>query len=118
MLGKLQNVLRDSHVGAITIAVLLFLACGVLLVAVRFLSELLLPQVYPLLVSSFQLEVPLSALSPRGMTEFALANTISACLCAGAGVLAAWLVARWVYGTGVLKALENERARFKRKTHA
>jgi len=118
MSGKLQDVMRESHVGAITIAVLLFLACDALQMAVRFLWAMFFPLVYPLLVSHFQLNVPLSALSASGIAVFAFSNVLSAFLSAGAGVLAAWLVARWVYGTGILEALADERARLKGKTHA
>ncbi|MDR3792753.1 MAG: hypothetical protein P4L03_05155 [Terracidiphilus sp.] len=116
MRSKLQDVLRESHVGAITIAVLLFLACDALQMAVRFMWAAFWPLVYPLIVSRSQLNVVWPVLAASGMAGFALSNTISALLSVAVGVLSAWLVARWVYGTGALKALAGERTRFERKT--
>lgn len=118
MRGKLQDVLRESHVGAITIAVLLFLACDALQMPVRFLWAAVWPMVYPLIVSHYQLNVVWSVLAASGIAWFVLPNALSAFISTIAGLLAAWLMARWVYGTGVLKALADERARFKGKTHA
>ena len=117
MRGKLRDVLRESHVGAITIALLLFLACDALQMAVTFLWATVWPLVNPLIASHSQLNVVWSALAVSRMAWFALPNAISALLSAAAGLLGAWLVARWVYGTGPLHVLAGERTRFKRKTH-
>lgn len=114
MPASLRKTLIDSHVAAVTVAVLLFASLeGFFCAASRIVYRVVL---FIQLIANHPVSTALRELKFRdpGM----LAVTLS-CFCAGAAlVLAAWFVSRWVYGVGPIRSLGSYRNKLSRKSHA
>jgi hypothetical protein len=114
MPASLRKTLVESHVAAVTVAVLLFASLeGIYIAAGHLLSFLLLfIQIY----QSHQV------FDVFGVTEdrdpMMLSVTLSCLIGAAAALLCAWLVSRWTYGVGPLRCLGSYRDKITRKFHA
>jgi hypothetical protein len=115
MKRSVRQMLADSHVSAVAIAVLLiwsfdsvldafwnpfFTAVTFLVTAVAILG---LPYIPPRL-----------SFSQRSMLIITCAYLINAICC----LAAAWLLSHWVYGKGPLQSLKRYRERLARRSHA
>jgi hypothetical protein len=115
MKSSLREVLIESHVAAVPIAFLLFgaLDCG--------FQGLCVP-LWRVATYSFTaiaiLDIPYS--SPGVTTQDRFMLEMTAFLFVGmlANLGAAWLLARWAYGVGPIKALIKHRSDLKRRNFA
>jgi hypothetical protein len=114
--ASLRKVLIDSHVAAVTIAILIFTSIATAIEALwypawRILSILIAD------VSTHDISISLRALDSITL-DVNLTVTFSFLLFAPINLAAAWLLSRWVYGTGPLRVLGNYRGILLRKKHA
>ena len=114
MLASLRKVLIDSHVAAVTVAILLFFSLkGFYCAAFRIVNRLVL---YVQIISSHQYLNILRELRSRDPDM--LSVTLQ-CFSGGMGlVFAAWLLSRWLYGVDPMRCLASYQNKFSRKTHA
>jgi len=107
MQPSLRRVLVDSHIAAITVALLISTAISetffALLLALDGLFRNLAAINFPLLRDT------------AGASAFLVANVSTNLAGLVAIFLAAWLLSRWAYGTGPLKMLESYRDRIPRR---
>ena len=112
---SLREVLADSHVAAVAIAVLLLWSLDS---AFRALWEPLYSALSFLVTAVLILDIPYISpalsLMNRWMWIISLAYLYGAITC----FFAAWLLSRWVYGLGPLRSLSEYRSRIGRRTHA
>ena len=115
MRSPLRKVLIDSHVAAITIAIMIFFSLEAALfglyisantAALFFLVNL------PNKLSTHTLLALYDATLP--LIPWTLYNLVMSLT----GIFAAWILSRWVYGVGPLRSLGSYRGRFSRKTNA
>ena len=121
MQASLRKVLIDSHVAAIMIAVLLFssfIAAGLALWGPA-------NGVLYFLATEAAGKPPFAHPNLDDATRYLLSEelqnlpvTLSILVEALAAVLAAYLLSRWAYGVGPLRALGSYRDKLPRKTHA
>jgi hypothetical protein len=112
MKPSLRQTLFDSHISAVTIAVLLVWSLGDFLEAV-----------WPPAVSA--ISFLLTAIAIRGLPFVPPRFTISeremilvscdALFRASTNIVAAWILSHWVYGMGPLQSLKNCRERLTRR---
>jgi hypothetical protein len=121
MRGSLRKALIDSHVAAVTIAVLLFSSLSAAFMALWGPVDVAL---YLLAAEAAEkpslADLNLDYVTSRMLSE-ALDNlpvTLSLLISALACILAAWLLSRWTFGVGPLRALASYRDKLSRKTHA
>jgi len=110
-----RQILFDSHVAAVAIAVLLVWSLSCIL-------EGLWPPVFS------AISFAMTAIAIRGLpfipsrssfsTRLIIFLSCDFLLRAFACVLAAWILSRWVYGMGPLSSLAMCRARLARRNHA
>jgi hypothetical protein len=112
---SLREVLVDSHIAAVAIAVLLLWSMDS---AFRALWNPLCSAVSYLVTVVAILDIPyISAglkLLNRSMWMMTFSYLFSAVTC----LLAAWLLSRWVYGVGPHRSLSEYRRRIRRRKHA
>jgi hypothetical protein len=118
MLGPLRRVLRDSHVAAITIAILLFESLDS---AFRALVSLLEPGYRTILFL-------ITAVTIRGVphvfepydrvSQWMYVAALPSISSAFVSALSAWILSHWVYGAGPLESLATYRDKLTRKSHA
>jgi hypothetical protein len=114
MFASLRKTLVESHVAAVTVAVLLLASLkGIYYAADHLVGALILfIQLYVnnrLYDFSFELSHQDSDM---------LAVTLSLLVGALAAILCAWMVSRWAYGVGPLRSLAPYRDKITRKSHA
>jgi len=115
MQTSLRKVLVDSHVAAITIAVLIFIAVGNLYSAIGYPA---LRGVQFLITAIGESELPYIPHRLDLGTFFEYLGPLTGLLHAVVAFGGAWLVSHWVYGVGPLRALMNSRETLSRKSHA
>lgn len=116
-----RQILIDSHVGAIAIAILLFSSLSAAFMALWEPANVAL-----YFLASEAAGKPHFAdldldFATRHILSDELANlpvTLSILVSALACILAAWLLSRWTYGIGPLRALGSYRDKLSRKTYA
>ncbi len=119
--ASLRKVLIDSHVSAVAIGVLLYLALSAAFVAVW----VPINSILYLLASGAAGEPPFShlrledaarAIAHGGWGNLLLSLSVlfSSLVC----ILAAWALSRWAYGVGPLRILASYKDKLLRKTHA
>jgi hypothetical protein len=116
--ASLRKVLIDSHVAAVTIAVLIFNSFYSIVKAVSALWRPAFTAVMFLITAVTIRGIPsiYRILDPLNRLNLLAAHF--RILIAFAILAAAWLLSRWIYGTGPLRALSNYRNKLSRKTHA
>ena len=110
----LRNILAESHISAITIAVLLFWSLNA---AFHALWSPLFRVAKYLFTAVAILGIPYSG-TITFEDRVMLFATISYLFSALVSFAAAWLLARWVYGDGPLRSLSRYSNRIARKNHA
>jgi hypothetical protein len=121
MQPSFRKVLTDSHVAAIAIAILLFSSLSAAFMALWGPANGILY----IFAAEATGKPPFAHLNldyaTRRMLSEELTNLpvwlsflVSALVC----ILAAWLLSRWTYGVGPLRALGTYRDKLSRKTHA
>ena len=118
---SLRKALIDSHVAAITIAILLFSSLSVAFIALwgpangvlYFLASEAAGKPH---FANLNLDYATRRMLSEELTNLPvwLSFLVSALVC----ILAAWLLSRWTYGVGPLRALGTYRDKLSRKTHA
>ena len=112
MQDSLRKALIDSHVVAITIAILIFSSLEAALLALWSDADILLTNLANT-GSPFNLHFTVVFL-----TGNLLPVTLSSLFLALINLLAAWLLSRWTYGVGPLRSLGSYRDKLSRKIHA
>jgi hypothetical protein len=102
MKGRLRQVLADSHVAAVTIAVLLL---GVLDAMCRGLWDPLYDLGAFVFTGIAIWDIPYISPTPTVADRLMLIITVHFVYSALIGILGAWLLSRWVYGMGPLRSL-------------
>ena len=117
MQNSLRKVLIDSHVAAITIAILLALSLSTAFVALwGFVDGVL----YILAVEAYSFAHLNLAYATHFMLYEELNNlpvTLAILFSALVCMLTAWLLSRWTFGVGPLRTLGSYRDKLSRKTH-
>ena len=112
---SLRQILAESHISAVAIAVLLIWSFNS---AVEALWEPFFGLVSYLVTAIAILGLPYIppqfTFSQRGMLMKSCFFLFNALIC----LASAWLLSRWVYGKGPLRSLRNCRLRFARRSHA
>jgi cation transporter-like permease len=116
--ASLRKVLIDSHVAAVAIAVLIFFSAESVTRAVFVLKDPAFRLVYWLIEAVAIRDIPYIPRTLDPNTFLMLLCSISYFLFAMTQIAAAWLLSRWVYGTGPLRVLGNYRGILLRKIHA
>jgi hypothetical protein len=121
MQSSLREALIDSHVAAIAIAVLLFSSVSAAFMALWGPADFALS----ILASEAAIkpslaDMNLEYVASRIVSEapYNLPVWLSLLASALACLFAAWLLSRWTYGVGPLRALGSYRDKLSRKTHA
>jgi hypothetical protein len=121
MQASLRKILIDSHVAAVTIAVLLFSSLYTAFLAlwgpvngILYFLASGAPGMPPF--AYLNLDEATHYMLPEVLTN--LPAELSLLFEALVSILAAWLLSRWTYGVGPLRALACYRDKLSRKTHA
>jgi hypothetical protein len=118
---SLRKTLADSHVAAVTIAVLLFSSISAAFMALwGFIDGALYTLAAEAAAKPSLADLNLDYATSRMLSE-AMDNlpvTLSLMVSAFVCMFAAWLLSRWTYGVGPLRTLGSYRDRLSRKTHA
>lgn len=114
MQSTLRKALIDSHVAAITIAILLLSSVEDIYATVDYLLNRLI--LFIQLSRSHQL-LDLSILFPR-RDPYPLPILLSCVVYLAANISCAWLLSQWTYGVGPLRCLASYRDNITRKFHA
>jgi uncharacterized membrane protein len=116
--ASLRKVLIDSHVAAVVVAFLIFYSLSF---AIKAFSALWRPAftAFMFLITAVAIRgIPYIHRTLDPLTRLNLLIALSNLLIALAMWAAAWLLSRWVYGTGLLRTLSSYRSKLSRKTHA
>jgi hypothetical protein len=116
--ASLRKVLIDSYVAAVAIAVLIFFSLDFVAKAVFALWEPALGAVLFLITAVTIRDIPYISRTLDPLTRHYLLTVLSNILLALANLSAAWLIFRWIYGTGPLRSLSTYRDKLSRKTDA
>jgi cation transporter-like permease len=112
---SLRKTLVDSHVAAVAIAILIFAFVSQAAFALWGPADRVL---LFLIVAGSIRDNPGLAPAPDYLTRQMLLTILTNLLSALMNLAAAWLLSRWVYGTGPLRSLGNYRGKLSRKTNA
>jgi hypothetical protein len=107
---SLREILADSHVSAVAIAVLLYWS---LYWGFNALWSMLARAANFLFTAVAILGIPFGSSTFTGVDRLMLTFLFNAFVC----FAAAWLLSRWVYGTGPLRSLTKCRTRLARRNH-
>ena len=118
MPATLRKVLIDSHVSAITIAILFFFSVESITRAIFALKDPAFRLVFFLIEAMAIRDIPYIPRTLDSITSLMLLSSLFYLLFAMTQLAAAWLLSRWVYRIGPLRALGNYRGILLRKTHA
>ena len=121
MQASLRKVLIDSHVAAVAIAVLIFFSLDSVASVARAVFGLWGPflEVVSFLATAVAIRgIPSSPVTRYYVTDYLLPATLPNLFLALVYLAAAWLLSRWVYGTGPLRSLSTYRDKLSRKTDA
>lgn len=109
-----RTLLRETHVAAVIIAVLLFSTLDTLFQSLWFSAEPILRN-----YTEDAMGVTGQFRLPPGQIQQIIAWASGPALLRGLAEWgAAWLLSQWVYGEGPLRSLARYRTRIARKTHA
>lgn len=119
MPASLRKVLIDSHVAAVTIAMLIFFSAVEAVFALwepvsQVVSYLITAVAYLITAVAIR-DIPSFPVTRSYVTSSMLPITFTILLLALANLAAAWLLSRWVYGVGPLRSLGNLRNKLLRK---
>lgn len=113
MKQSLREALADSHIAAVTIALLLFSSVDCTFRAVW-------PYAFEAISFIFTAvaiwDIPYFSFD--GVNRLQLVATLSYLYSAIVEVLAAWLMSRWIYGVGPVRSLIEQRRTLTRTQHA
>lgn len=114
MRPSLRQVLADSHVAAVAIALFLLWSLDSAFSAVW-------PPVFDALSYVFTaiaiLDIPYGSLTAAGRRSMLILGLAYAYSCI-VSLSAAWLLSKWIYGVGPLRALMSFRGKLRRSNHA
>lgn len=114
MQASFRTTLADSHVAAITVAILLFCSLAGFSGALFYLVNHLVLFVRLVLTDrSFDVSRELAAVDPEMVPRM-----LSALAGAFAVIFSAWLLSHWAYGVNPLRSLASHRGRLSRRSHA
>lgn len=111
---SLREILADSHISAVAIAVLILWSLDW---AFRALWGPLSRVIGFLATAVAILGIPYFSTTLYATDRLILITTFSYLLSAVIGLASAWLLSRWVYGMGPLRSLSRYRARLTRGNH-
>lgn len=112
---SLREILADSHISAVAIAVLILWS---LEWAFRALWGPLSSVIGFLATAVAILDIPYFSTTLDVTDRFMLITTFSYLLGALTGFASAWFLSRWVYGVGPLRSLSHCRTRLTRRDYA
>lgn len=112
---SLREILADSYVAAVAIAMLLIWFVDLLFEALWGPISLA-GNLFFTAVAIF--DIPYISQTKTHSNFLLLFNTVTSLLFSLANVSAAWLLSRWVYGVGPLSSLKNIHARLTGSDHA
>jgi len=112
---SLRQVLADSHVGAVAIALLLLWSLDAAFSA-------LWPPVSHAMGFVFTaiaiLDIPYFSRTFTALDRLVLISTLAYLYGSVVSLSAAWLLSKWIYGVGPLRALMSFRSKLRRSNHA
>jgi hypothetical protein len=115
MQNSLRKTLIDSHVAAIAIAVLIFTCVAEAFFAVWYPVERFLSSLLTAVATG---DIPYIPRAVDALTRVNLLAAFTQLVSALSVLAAAWLLSRWIYGTGPLRSLGAYQGKLSRKTHA
>ena len=114
MKPSLREILANSHIPAVAIAVLLLWSLNS---GIQALESPLLRAAGFLFTAVAILDIPYVSSTFTSADRFMLTTTLSFLSYAFINLAAAWLLSRWVYGVGPLCSLKSYRTRLARREH-
>ena len=111
--NSIRGALADSHVAAITIAVLFFAAVERVFGALIYLTNHLV--LYLQLANTYRSFHIAGLLGERDPEMYP--RILSCIIGASAAILSAWLLSRWIYGVNPLRSLASYREKLLRRAH-
>lgn len=111
---SLREILADSHISAVAIAVLLVWSLDAVF---RALWGPLSRAASFLFTAVAILDIPYFSRTPTLADRAMLITTFSYLFSAFINIAAAWVLSRWVYGVGPLRSLSKYRTKLPRRNH-